>query len=53
MLDGSNEDVNPDRRRFLGVAAMTIAASRLGLIGAVIGSQTRRSVRSSRSMPAC
>ncbi|HLB07893.1 MAG TPA: alpha/beta hydrolase [Gemmatimonadaceae bacterium] len=34
MLDGSNEDVNPDRRRFLGVAAMTIAASRLGLIGA-------------------
>ena len=33
MLDGSSEDVNPDRRRFLGAAAMTIAASRFGLIG--------------------
>jgi pimeloyl-ACP methyl ester carboxylesterase len=33
MLDSDPHDVNPDRRRFLGVAAMTIAASRLGLTG--------------------
>jgi pimeloyl-ACP methyl ester carboxylesterase len=31
MLDSDPRDMNPDRRRFLGVAAMTIAASRLGL----------------------
>jgi pimeloyl-ACP methyl ester carboxylesterase len=34
MLDSNDQDVNPDRRRFLGAAAMTIAASRLGLLGA-------------------
>jgi pimeloyl-ACP methyl ester carboxylesterase len=33
VLDSDNHDINPDRRRFLGVAAMTIAASRLGLMG--------------------
>jgi pimeloyl-ACP methyl ester carboxylesterase len=33
MLDDKTHDMNPDRRRFLGAAAMTIATSRLGLIG--------------------
>ena len=33
MLDGNNEEIDADRRRFLETAAMTIAASRLGLIG--------------------
>ena len=28
------EDISYDRRRFLGTAAMTMAATRLGLIGA-------------------
>jgi pimeloyl-ACP methyl ester carboxylesterase len=32
MLDRDKNDMNPDRRRFLGAAAMTIAASRLGLM---------------------
>ena len=34
MSDANNEDIDPDRRRFLGAAAMTIAASRLGALGA-------------------
>ena len=33
MLDSNDDDVDADRRRFLGAAAMTIAASRLGLMG--------------------
>lgn len=34
MHDGSNNDANPDRRRFLGAAVITIAASKLGFGGA-------------------
>ena len=34
MSDAKNEDIDPDRRRFLGAAAMTLAASRLGTLGA-------------------
>jgi pimeloyl-ACP methyl ester carboxylesterase len=33
MFDSNNRDMKPDRRRFLGAAVRTIAASRLGLIG--------------------
>jgi hypothetical protein len=63
------EDISWDRRRFLGTAAMTLAAARLGLIGAA-GAQprettpaavpmrssrgrTRRAAPCSRSRPAC
>jgi pimeloyl-ACP methyl ester carboxylesterase len=35
MSDANNEDINPDRRRFLGAAAMMLAASKLGVMGAV------------------
>jgi pimeloyl-ACP methyl ester carboxylesterase len=43
MFDGNDEGMNPDRRRFLEAAAMTIAASRLGLSGvAKTGIMTRR-----------
>ena len=35
MSDASDEEINPERRRFLGAAAMTFAASRLGVIGAM------------------
>jgi pimeloyl-ACP methyl ester carboxylesterase len=34
MIDGNNHEANPDRRRFLGAAVMTLAASKLGLGGA-------------------
>ncbi len=30
-----SDEINPDRRRFLGRAAMGIAAAQLGLIGSV------------------
>lgn len=33
MLECDNQDMKPGRRRFLGTAAMTLAASRLGLFG--------------------
>ena len=33
MFHRTNHDMNPDRRRFLGTAAMALAASRLGVIG--------------------
>jgi pimeloyl-ACP methyl ester carboxylesterase len=33
MVDGDHQDMEPDRRRFIGAAARTIAASRLGLVG--------------------
>ena len=33
MFDADNQDMNPDRRRFLGAAAMTLAASKLGVLG--------------------
>ncbi len=42
MLDGNNEEIDADRRRFLETAAMTIAASRLGLIGVANTGMTNR-----------
>jgi hypothetical protein len=35
------EDISCDRRRFLGTAAMTMAAARLGLIGAAGAQSTK------------
>ncbi|HEV7704934.1 MAG TPA: alpha/beta fold hydrolase, partial [Gemmatimonadaceae bacterium] len=35
MSDARDEEIDPDRRRFLGAAAMTLAASKFGVIGAV------------------
>ena len=38
-----SEEINNDRRRFLGTAAMTIAAAQLGMFGSAARNPARQS----------
>jgi pimeloyl-ACP methyl ester carboxylesterase len=46
-----SEEINRDRRRFLGTAAMTLAAAELGLIGPAAAGEAKREPASTTSRP--